>query len=146
MTIKASAVRFPIDAENILRAESAGAITAAEASGSKPLGALSAYWNEGELASPLQLAVVLFVTALDLTTADETYRVDVEVASTETFADAEVVVSSEIKKVGQHVVAFTREQILDALATAAHVRVKITPAGTTPSIDYWAILSPLVDR
>lgn len=145
MSIKSSAVRFPIDAENLLRAEAAGAITAAEASGSKPLGRLTAPWNSDELAMPLQLAVVLFVTALT-TAGGETYKVDVEVASTDTFADAAVVASVNVKKVGQAVIAFSREQVLDANANAAFIRVKVTPAGTSPSIDYWAMLSPLVGR
>ena len=145
MSIKSSAVRFPIDAENILRAEAAGAISVAEASGSKPLGRLTAPWNSDELAMPLQLAVVLFVTSLAVTT-NETYKVDVEVASTEAFADAAVVASVNVKKAGQAVVAFTREQVLEANADAAFIRVKVTPAGTAPSIDYWAMLSPLFGR
>lgn len=146
MSIKASAVRFPIDAENIVRAESAGAITAAEASESRDLGLLSAYWNEGDLAMPEQVAFVLFVTALDTADGDEAYAAEVEVATDDTFGDAVTVLTVDIASTGNKTILVSRDQVLDALAGAGHIRLKVTPSGTTPSIDYWAILSPIVGR
>jgi len=143
MSINASAVRFPIDAENIIRPESAGAITAAEASSSKELGKLGAYWNEGELAMPLQLAIVLFVT--ELAPAGD-YEVEVEVASSEAFADAETVIASKVTKTGLRALVVTREDVLSALPTASHIRVKATPSGDGARLDYWAMLSPTVGR
>ncbi len=146
MSINASAVRFPIDAENIIRAENAGAITAAEASAGKELGKLGAYWNEGEVAMPLQLAIVLFVTDLATAGGDEEYQVAVEVGSAAEFSDAAAVITTNVTKTGLRALVVTREDVLSALPTASHIRVKVTPSGVAPSIDYWAQLSPTVGR
>jgi hypothetical protein len=146
MSIKASAVRFPIDAENIIRAESAGAITAADTTESRDLGLLSAYWNEGDLAMPEQVAIVLFVTALDTGDADEEYLAEVEVSAAGDYSDAVTVLSVDITSTGNKTILVSRDQVLDALDGAGHMRLKVTPSGTTPSIDFWAMLSPIVGR
>lgn len=138
MTIKSSAVRFNIDAANLLRTESEGAITAAAASGSKSLGALTARGYEGEIGAPLDFSVVVFVTAL-AKEDDEAYRLDVEVASDEAFSDAEVIGSVALTEVGHKVIDIAKEN----LGSNEFIRVKVTPSGTAPSIDYWAQLAPL---
>ncbi|MEQ8308022.1 MAG: hypothetical protein RIA09_15805 [Hoeflea sp.] len=146
MSIKASAVRFPIDAENIIRAETEGALTAAGNTAGRDLGLLSAYWNEGDLAMPEQVAFVLFVTDLDTDDGDEEYTVEVQVASDDAFSDAVSVLSAEITSTGNKTILVSRDQVLDALDGAGHIRLRVTPAGTTPSITFWAILSPIVGR
>lgn len=143
MTIKASAVRYPIDGENILRAQSAGAITASEASGSKELGVLGAYWNDGEIATPLQFAVVLFVESLDTSSADETYVANVEVDSGKAFAAPVTVASASVKKVGPLTILVPKEAVEAAKPRAGFIRVNLVLGGTTPSIDYWAQLAPI---
>lgn len=139
MTVKASAVRFNIDAANLLRAESAGPITVAEASGSKSLGAITAPGYAGEIAAPLDFSVVIFVTALDKTTGDEAYVVDVEAASRADFADKIVIGTATLTEIGHRVINIAKEN----LRGKEHVRVNVKPSGTTPSIDYWAMISPL---
>lgn len=146
MSIKPSAVRYPIDAANIIRAESAGAVTAATVSDSRDLGKLAAYWNADELAMPEYVAIVLFVTAKDTADGDEAYAASVEVAADEAFTAATTVVSVPDLKVGQNVIVVSRDQVLAADADAAHIRLAVAPSGTTPSIDFWAQLSPLVGR
>lgn len=139
MTIKSSAVRFNIDAANLLRTESEGAITAAAASGSKSLGALTAPGYEGEIGAPLDFSIVVFVTALDATTGDEAYSLDVEVASDEAFTSPEVIQTVALTEVGHKVINIAKESV----GSNEFIRVKVTPSGTTPSIDYWAQLAPL---
>lgn len=146
MSIKTSKVRFNIDAANFLRDEAQGAITASTNTGSKPLGALDSEWAAGELAMPQQVAVVLFVDTLDKTTGDETYKFEVEVASSDTFADKKVVATLDVGSVGVKEILVAKETVLDKLPTAAHIRVAATLAGTTPSVKFAAMLSPIVGR
>ncbi|MBB5277770.1 hypothetical protein HNR26_003859 [Rhizobium rosettiformans] len=146
MSIKVSAVRYPIDAANIVRAESAGAVTAATVTESRALGKLAAYWNADELAMPEYVALVIFVTAKETVDGDEKYAASVEVAADEAFTTATTVVSVPDLKLGQNVIAVARDQVLAADADATHIRLAVTPSGTTPSIDFWAQLSPLVGR
>jgi hypothetical protein len=139
MTIKSSAVRFNIDAANIFRAESEVAITAATASGYLSLGALTAPGYAGEIGAPLDFSIVLFVNAIDKTTGDEAYKVEVEVDDNVAFTTPTVIATVAVTDVGQKVINIAKENV----GSNEFIRVKVTPSGTTPSIDYWAILSPL---
>lgn len=146
MTIKASKVRFNIDAENFLRDEAQGAITASANTASKALGALSADWNAGELAMPQQVAVVLLVDTLDKTTGDETYKFEVEVGTDATFGTKAVVATLDVGSVGVKEILVAKDTVLDKLPNAAFIRVAATLAGTTPSVKFAALLSPIVGR
>jgi hypothetical protein len=102
--------------------------------------------TRGDLAMPEQVAIVLFVTALDTGDADEEYLAEVEVSAAGDYSDAVTVLSVDITSTGNKTILVSRDQVLDALDGAGHMRLKVTPSGTTPSIDFWAMLSPIVGR
>lgn len=132
--------RFPVDAANIIRDESAAAITATGATSAVALDKLTSYWDSGVNAGPQQVALVLIVTALDTAGGDEAYEAQVQVGTGNA-----VVVASPITAVGTHVILVSREQIVAADPDADTMRINmvVTPGVGGASIDYWAYLAPV---
>ena len=137
MTVSSSLVRFNVDAELALRAEGLPNITADAASDPLSLDRLSAYWNAGEIATPQQFAIFGSVSALDATTGDETYDIEVQVDSDTTFGSPVVIKTVRVTKLGLFVIPSVREQ-LEAVADAAFLRLNVDVAGTTPIFNYYA--------
>lgn len=142
MTISPSKVRFGVDALLQLRGEAAAAITATAASAALPLDRLGAPWNDGELAVPQQFAVFGSVQSLDVSSADETYVLQLQVSANEAFSAPVVVSSHPVTKGGIFVIGLVREDIKAKLDTAAFFRINAVLAGTTPSLDYYAYAAP----
>lgn len=88
---------------------------------------------------------IVFVTALDTTTGDETYVLTVETDSVAAFNDTPVEVGrAAVTQTGVYEIPMSASQITKLDADAAAIRVKATLSGTTPSITYGAYLTPAV--
>jgi hypothetical protein len=143
--MSASAVRHQYDASLALQAPGSVAITA-----TAPTSALDLYEITGSPYGALNglnglgsFDLVLYVGALDHTTGDETYTVQIEVADE---AASWTVVESFLLATAQigEVLAFPLQPAtLAAFAgDAAQIRLNVVLAGTTPSLTYWAFLAP----
>lgn len=140
-----SAVRHQYDAQLALQAVGSVAITATAATSAldlyeitgSPYGALNGRNGIGSF------DLVLYVAALDHTTGDETYTVQIVV--TNEAAQATVVESFAltIANIGQ-VLAFPLQPatLADFAGDAASVHLNVVLGGTTPSLTYWAFLAP----
>lgn len=145
MTVSSSLVRFNVDAELALRTEGLANITADAASDPLSLDRLSAYWNEGEIATPQQFVIFGSVSVLDTTTGDETYNIQVQVDSDTSFGSPTVIKTVQITKLGLFVIPIVREE-LEAVADAAFLRLNVDVAGTTPIFNYYAYASSYQGR
>lgn len=87
--------------------------------------------------------VVLNVTALDTSDADETYDLVVDVDSASDFADTPAEVGRiTITATGEYIIPLHGEFITQEDADAAAIRVGCELGGTTPSITYGAYVAP----
>ena len=91
----------------------------------------------------LGLLCVVYVTAIDATTGDESYVLSVEVAATVGGSYTVVSQLPNIRAAGTGIYKIALDGALAAklLSTAAFVRINATLAGTTPSITYGAYLA-----
>jgi hypothetical protein len=147
MSVKSSTNKFSLDALLVLEPAGSANITATGVSASSiELDVLTAYWQTGDIAVNLDVAVVLEVTVWDHTTGDETYVATVEVAPTSGFGAPVTVATQAITGLGRYVMVIDRDEVQNALGTSAtdgFLRVKQTLAGTTPILNYSAFVAPL---
>lgn len=131
---------YDAHASVLFRAAGAAAVTATGQSAAFSLDPLTgAYWDNNEIPNR-ELDIAVVVTALDATSADETYVISAEVAT-----DSAFTVPFEVAKVtvprGAGPSAYTLVVDMDAvknLGNMAYIRVKHTLGGTTPSLTYAA--------
>lgn len=117
-----------------------GAAKTASADGAAfALDQVEGYWNDGELADNT-IAVVVHVTALDTTTGDEAYEIDLEFGDDAAFTNATLTHTLAVSKAGQYVILVDVATVTRLLDGASHMRVNLTAAGTTPSITFHAWL------
>lgn len=86
---------------------------------------------------------IVYVSALDETTGDETYSVAIETDSVAAFTGSPVTIATTtITAPGVYEIPLSAGQIAGLDADAAAIRCKATLAGTTPSITYGCYLVP----
>ena len=89
------------------------------------------------IATPQQFVIFGSVSALDATTGDETYDIEVQVDSDTSFGSPVVIKTVRVTKLGLFVIPIVREE-LEAVADAAFLRLNVNVAGTTPIFNYYA--------
>ncbi len=128
----------------LLRAVNSAPLTATGLSTVLSLDALNtAYWDNNEI--PVrELSIAIVVTACDFTTGDETYVVSAEVAASAAFTTAYTVASQPIlgnTGVGAYSLVLDMDSVFQLGVRPTHIRLRMTLAGTTPSITYAAWLA-----
>lgn len=126
------------------RDAAAAAFTADGNTAAITLDEVGGYWNTNELADST-FAVVINVSALDETTGDETYKINLE-AGPVGFASSVVVGTVTVTETGQHVILVDVDTIRKSKADAAALRLAVDVAGTTPSIDFVAFIGGAIIR
>ena len=127
------------------RDAAAAALTADANTNAITLDALDGYWNTSAELADSTFAVVINVSALDETTGDETYRIDL-VAGPVGFATSVVVGTVTVTEVGQHVILVDVDTIRKSKPNAAALRLAVDVAGTTPIIDFVAFIGGAIIR
>ena len=133
--------RFPYDAALVMQAYGTAAVTADGASNGLELQRNAHHSLPAGIAYG-QFAVVLDVLALDETTGDETYVVNVEVGTDATFATKATVHSFTVDATGARSVILDTVDIEKALSGAKFIRTAVDVGGTTPSITYASYVCP----
>lgn len=137
-----SKFRYMYDAApaSTLVAKDAVAKTASFNGSAIVLDELNGYWNNaGELADAV-FAVAVNVTAMDTTTGDEAYTVELEFGPAG-FATSVKSHKLTITKTGQYVILVDVDTLRAMKADGAAIRLAGTLAGTTPSITLHAWLA-----
>jgi len=143
MTVRPSVNRFEIDDALKLRAEGLAAVTSDTLSSKFDLGALAAYWNNGEVAAPHQFAVVVEVEAGEFDPETYTFQVGTCNASGDTALD-QVLQSRAVTAVGRYVFVISREELAaDADAKFLAVNLDATAGGGSISMAWNAYVAPL---
>lgn len=139
-----SKVKFAFDADSgvTLRDAADGAETANAAESGVTIPSLNgAYWDDNDVAHE-SLTVVVVVSDIDVSDADETYVIAVETDSSNAFGSAVEVGSLTVPgAVGSYAINLDADTIKALDPTAQWIRVSLTVGGTTPSITYSAWLS-----
>ncbi len=143
-----SKVRHGVDAEPsvVLRALAGGNITASAAETAKALPILNtAFWHNNDVAFENE-AIVIHVTALDKTTGDETYEIQVQVDTDQPFAGSNFVIVGRlaVTTTGVFVINLDGPTIKTLLLGGAFIRVAAVLAGTTPILNYEAWVAPSI--
>lgn len=88
------------------------------------------------------LDVVVFVSAIDATTGDETYVLTVEVSDTSggTYVAIAALPNIRAAGTGVYLIPISGATALKLSASAAYIRITATLGGTTPSITYGAFI------
>lgn len=103
----------------------------------------AAYWDNDELAINEEFIICVLVSALDTAGADETYDLEFEVDSVNTFDDAAVVVQEfRIPATGYYEFAVSRQLIAKKDDDAAYGRLVVRTTGATVSITFTAWAAP----
>lgn len=100
---------------------------------------LDGYWNQP--IPPLAdqtFAIVINVTAVDHTTGDETYKLDLVASSNGFTAKTVVGTIGAIPATGQYVILIDADTMAQVVAGVTAIRIEGTLAGTTPSIAAFA--------
>lgn len=127
------------------RAPGSAAVTADAASDAITLDALDGHWNtEGELADTT-FAIVVHVTALDATTGDETYAIELE-AGPAGFGSSIKPQKFVVTETGQYVMLVDIDTLKALKADVAALRLAVDVGGTTPSITYNAYIAGAILR
>lgn len=126
------------------RDAAAAALTADGTTAAITLDQVGGYWNTNELADST-FAVVINVSALDETTGDETYTINLE-AGPVGFATSTVVGTVKVTETGQHVILVDVDTVRKSKADAAALRLAVDVSGTTPSIDFVAFIAGAIIR
>lgn len=144
MPVNASANRFPIDAELVLRAKGQAAVTAASTpSNNFVLPRDDSYWGFG-LIPDFETAVIIEVESI-VTAGGETYNFEVQVDTASNFPSATTIAARAATGVGRLTLVIPREAIRAAEAAGAtHLRVLQSGTGVGRSIAWNAYLAPLV--
>lgn len=140
-----SKIRHQYDALLALKAPGSAAVTADGASAAVDINAITK--GRGDVDGRFgqgSFDIVVYVTALDTTTGDETYALQVQTVDA---AGANPVTHDVIEvtaaMVGEPLVfAFHPSTFKVKDADAAKVRVNVDVGGTTPSITYYAFAAP----
>lgn len=104
---------------------------------------LDGYWNVPSQIADEAFAVVINVTAVDHTTGDETYKIDLAV-SADGFSTSSVVGTvAKITATGQYVILVDALTLTEVVPSPTSMRLVVTLAGTTPSITAFAFKSPV---
>lgn len=128
-----------------LEAKTAPARTADGNTSEIVLDQLDGHWNVlGELADQT-FAVAVNVTALDQTTGDETYALNL-VFGDAGFADSVVTHTLTVSAPGQYVFLVDIDTVRAMLDSADRMRIALDVAGTTPSIDFHAWIAGAIIR
>lgn len=106
---------------------------------------LDGHWNVLNELADQTFAVVVNVTALDQTTGDETYALNL-VFGNAAFAASRVTHTLTVTKPGQYVFLVDIDTVRAMLASADRFRIALDVAGTTPSIDFHAWLGGAIIR
>lgn len=145
MGANASANRFgPPDLNTYLQPEGSSAVTSDGASTNYiSLDKLSAYWNSaGDIAAHQQFDIAVYVSAIDFSSTDETYDMQVQCDSASNFPSASVVERLSILATGWYHFGITREMLKKVESDPAYLRLYVDVDGTTPSITYVAYVAP----
>lgn len=127
------------------RDAAAAPITADGTTAAITLDKVGGYWNNANELADSTFAVVINVSALDKTTGDETYVINLE-AGPVGFATSVVVGTVTVTKTGQHVILVDVDTIRKSKADAAALRLAVDVTGTTPSIDFVAFIAGAIIR
>lgn len=133
--------RYQYDAALALQAYNSAAVTADAASNSIAL-QRNVHHSLPAGISYGQFAVVLDVQALDKTTGDETYVVNVEVGTDATFGTKATAHSFTVTGLGCVHAILDTQTIEKLLPNAKFIRTAVDVGGTTPSITYASYVSP----
>lgn len=142
-----SKVRHAVDVEPkvLLRAESAGAITASANEAGLSLDTLdTAFWHNGEI--PFQTATVVVWVNSIVATTDEEYEVQLSVDSDQAFSggDATVIARLAVEAPGVFAIPLDGPTIKALRDDAKYIRIGAVLDGTAPSLDYAAWIVPSV--
>lgn len=149
MAVKASRVAavFDADASVTLRSSTAGAITSTATETAISMHEIrGAYWQDGDEIPYGVFDVWVDVTSFDHTTGDETYTLALVIDDTSGLSDSPVTLFSVLLPAAVGVYRFCLDSKTIALLNPDHsgtdqwLAVRMTLAGTTPSINYSAWL------
>lgn len=135
-------VPFLIDSDpaNLLRDDTAAAITATTAETGISLNRLTqAWWDNNEVPAG-NIEVGVHVSEMDRTTGDETVTFTLEVGPSGFGSAVAVATSGPVTSTGSFKMEFDAKRIEQLGTTYTHLRIKATVAGTTPSVKYGAWL------
>jgi len=127
------------------RDAAAAALTADANTNAITLDELGGYWNASNELADSTFAVVINVSALDETTGDETYVINL-VAGPVGFATSLVVGTVTVSETGQYAILVDVDTIRKQKANAAALRLAVDVSGTTPSIDFVAFIGGAIIR
>lgn len=148
MPANSSRSKFLIDVDPNVVLKTPGTVTSTTIETSVPLNELDdAYWQDGEIPKS-NIRAVVHVTAMDRTTADETYVLDLIVDDASAQNDSPVVIASLTltgKPVGVYEILADPDNIpkldADTSGSEKYLAIRATLGGTTPSITYGAWLA-----
>lgn len=137
--MKMNKLRYMYDAavEARLRAKGLADLLADTPGTPLVLDLLTGYWTTGELADQT-LAVVANVTALDKTTGDETYVLNVATNNNV------IVGTATVKSTGQYVILLDMGTVKKADPTVTSLRLDIDVSGTTPIINFHSWIANII--
>lgn len=101
---------------------------------------LNGYWNVPAILADEAFAVVFHVEALDQTTGDEVYTVELEFGPIG-FATSIKPFKAVVTKPGQYAFLVDIDTIVALKADVAAMRLAVTLAGTTPSVTLYAFIA-----
>lgn len=103
------------------------------------------YWNDPHYLADTAFVVAVNVEAIDATTGDETYTIELEFG-TAAFAASVTTHTLVVKGPGQYVMIVDAETVAAMLPAVEAVRIAATLAGTSPSItlNAWLAGRPIV--
>lgn len=110
----------------------------------KVLDVVDGHWNTNELADQT-FAIAVNVTALDRTSNDETYVLELEFGDAD-FSPAQKTHRIAVSAPGQYVFLVDADTVRAAVAAADRFRIAATLAGTTPSITLHAWMAGAIIR
>lgn len=138
-----SKVKYMIDALLFLRTDVAAAVTSTGNSDAVVLTRENGLEGHPDALAAGQFTVIVDVTALDTSDADETYVLAVKASDNSSFGNEVTVGSLTVTGTGLRTFVVDSEEI-DRLGTKPdRVRIGHTLGGTTPSITYTAWIAPL---
>lgn len=137
-----SRFRYMYDAASTvsLRAKGSGAMAATTAGAQLALDQLQGYWTAAfhELADQA-FAVVVNVTAVDHTTGDETYKLDLVTEN------GVVIATTKVVGTGQYILFVDVGTARHADPAFTTIALNATLGGTSPSLDFFAWLGKHLD-
>lgn len=103
-----------------------------------------AYWQTDGEQSHKQMAVNVFISDADFADTDETYAINIVVDDASDFASKQTVLTFNVTGTGYQQQYLNMDYVASLFANpVTHMRAELVVGGTTPSIDYFAWLSPI---